>query len=290
MRAWAFKTAGCQAWPQRPFTYKPSGGKESAAVTRHYRSTLRDKPGERRLSSARLPTSPHLTPDLVALVARQVDDSGPAPGVVVHNEDDYEASLQTLLEAGSWHGEDVWVFAYGSLLWNPAFQAAEQTAAILPGWHRAFCIRLTRFRGTPEQPGLMMSLVPGGSCRGALYRVPGHEVMPSLRKLWRREMTVKPPNTPPRWVVAKAGRTAMRAIVFAADRKGRNFVDGMTGEQIAATLCAAVGHWGSGAEYLMQTVDQLERLGIRDANLWRLQRLVAQNLIALRTERAQAAS
>jgi cation transport protein ChaC len=240
------------------------------------------------MGSARLAASSRLTPELVALVARQVDDRGPVPGVVVHNEDDYEVSLQALLDAGSWRGEDVWVFAYGSLLWNPAFEMAEQQAAVLPGWHRAFCIRLSRFRGTPEHPGLMMSLIPGGSCRGAVCRIPGQEVMPSLRKLWRREMTVKPPNTPPRWVIANAGRTAVRAIVFAADRKGPNFVTGLTSEQIATVLCTAAGHWGSGAEYLMQTVDQLERLGIRDANLWRLQRLVARHLIAIQAKRVQA--
>ena len=96
-------------------------------------------------------------------------------------------------------------------------------------------------------------------------------------------MTVKPPNTPPRWVTAKAGGANVRAIVFAANRRGANFVAGLTNEQIADVLCKAAGHWGSGAEYLMQTVDQLERRGIRDTNLWRLQRLVAQQLIASRT-------
>ena len=110
--------------------------------------------------------------------------------------------------------------------------------------------------------------------------------MDSLRKLWRREMTVKPPNTPPRWVVARAGRTAVPAIVFAADRRGPNFVTGLTGEQIATVLCRAIGHWGSGAEYLMETVDQLEQLGIRDARLWRLQKCVAQNLLALQSSKA----
>jgi glutathione-specific gamma-glutamylcyclotransferase len=227
-----------------------------------------------------------LTPALVEFIARKVEDGGPAPGVVVHDDDDYEASLQATLVAGAWQGEDVWVFAYGSLLWNPAFEAAEQVAAVLPGWRRAFCIRLTRFRGTPQEPGLMMSLVPGGSCRGALVRIAGDQVLDSLRKLWRREMTVKPPNTPPRWVVARVGQDSVSAIVFAADRNGPNFVSGLSGEQIAAVLCRAVGHWGSGAEYLMQTVDQLERLGIRDANLWRLQRLAAQQLIALQAAAA----
>lgn len=228
------------------------------------------------MGSRHLSTSPRLTPELVALIARRVDDRGPAPGVVVHNDGDYEASLQSLLDG--WQGEDVWVFAYGSLLWNPAFEVAEQVPAVLPGWHRSFCLELTRFRGTPEQPGLMMSLIPGGSCRGALCRIVGPRVADDLRKLLRREMTVKPPNTPPRWVIAKATGTAVRAVVFAADRRGKNFVGGLTDEKIARILCSAVGHWGSGAEYLMQTVDQLERLGIRDANLWRLQRLVAQRL------------
>jgi cation transport protein ChaC len=210
------------------------------------------------VAQSRVSQPQRLTPELVALIARQVVDEGPAPGVVVHNDEDYEASLQSLLDAGSWTGGDVWVFAYGSLLWNPAFEAVEQVAAVLPGWHRAFCIRLTRFRGTSERPGLMMSLIPGGSCRGALLRIQGPEVMGSLRKLWRREMTVKPPNTPPRWVVAQAD-----------------------GDETATVLCTAVGHWGSGAEYLMQTVDQMERLGIRDANLWRLQGVVARKLAAL---------
>jgi cation transport protein ChaC len=226
---------------------------------------------------------PRLTPELVSLIARKVEDGGPAPGVVLHNDADYDASLRDLLAAGPWQGQDVWVFAYGSLLWNPAFEVAEEVPAVLPGWHRAFCIRLTRFRGTPEQPGLMMSLTPGGSCRGALHRIAADAVPSSLSKLWRREMTVKPPNTPPRWVTAKARGADVRAIVFAANRRGANFVAGLTNEQIADVLCKAAGHWGSGAEYLMQAVDQLERLGIRDANLWRLQQLVAQQLLDLQT-------
>ena len=150
--------------------------------------------------------SARLTPDLVSVTARKLEDRGPAPGVIVHNDDDYEASLQSLLAARAWQeGQDVWVFGYGSLLWNPAFDVVEQVSAVLPGWHRAFCIRLTRVRGTPEEPGLMMALVPGGSCRGALQRVAGERAIDDLRKLWRREMTVKPPNSPPRWVEAEDG-------------------------------------------------------------------------------------
>jgi glutathione-specific gamma-glutamylcyclotransferase len=225
------------------------------------------------------PPALRLTPELVALAARKVDDAGPAPGAIVHSDDDYEASLQALLKAGAWQGQDLWVFAYGSLLWNPAFESVEQLPAVLNGWHRAFCIRLTRFRGTLEQPGLMMSLVPGGCCRGVLYRIAGDRVLDSLRKLWRREMTVRPPTSPPRWVNANAGQRPVQAITFAANRNGPNYVGGVTPEQIADVLSKAVGHWGSGAEYLMQTVDHLDRFGIRDTNLWRLQQLVAQRLL-----------
>jgi len=235
-------------------------------------------------SRNRTSRSARLTPDLVALIARKLEDRGPAPGVVVHTEDDYEVSLQAFLAASAWQaGQDVWVFGYGSLLWKPSFESVEQVSALLSGWHRGFCIRITRFRGTPEEPGLMMSLMPGGSCRGTLFRVAGDRVVDDLRKLWRREMTVMPPNTPPRWLQANTAQGLVPGIVFAADRHGPNYVSGLSDDDIADILCRAAGHWGSGAEYLMETVDQLERLGIRDANLWRLQKRVAEKLIALQS-------
>ncbi|MFP3656240.1 gamma-glutamylcyclotransferase, partial [Burkholderia sp. SIMBA_052] len=80
-----------------------------------------------------------LTPELVSLVACEMEDSGPARGVVVHTDEDYEASLQAVLHTGAWQGEDIWLFAYGSLLWNRPFEVEEQVAAVLHGWHRAFC-------------------------------------------------------------------------------------------------------------------------------------------------------
>ena len=81
----------------------------------------------------------------------------------------------------------------------------------------------------------------------------------------------------------------MPGIVFAADRNGPNYVSGLTEDDIAGILCRAAGHWGSGAEYLMETVDQLERLGIRDANLWRLQKRVARKLMTLQSATPSAA-
>jgi cation transport protein ChaC len=225
--------------------------------------------------------SMQLTPELVARVARAVEDTGPSAGTVMHTESDYDASLQAFLQAGRWAHEDVWLFAYGSLLWNPACEVVEQVPALVPGWHRSFCLRLVRFRGTLEQPGLMMALDRGGSCRGMLCRVPGEQAVARLGLLWRREMSVKPPTNVPRWIIARSARGPVRAVAFTVDRHGRNYVGGLTLAQVADVLCHAAGHWGSGAEYLMKTVEHLEGVGIHDTGLWRLQSLVAERIAQL---------
>ena len=95
----------------------------------------------------------------------------------------------TLLAAGPESGE-VWVFAYGSLIWKPACDIAEQRVAVAHGWHRAFCLGWDRwFRGNPDGPGLMLALDRGGTCDGVAQRLPADAVEPELRKLLRREMS-----------------------------------------------------------------------------------------------------
>ena len=68
-------------------------------------------------------------------------------------------------------GNDVWLFGYGSLMWNPTIHYVERSAAKLYGYHRQFCLWTHMGRGTPEQPGLMLGLQSGGSCNGIAYRV-----------------------------------------------------------------------------------------------------------------------
>jgi cation transport protein ChaC len=68
-------------------------------------------------------------------------------------------------------GQDVWIFAYGSLLWNPAVEHAEERSSVVRGWHRSFCIRMKDWRGTVDQPGLMMGLDRGGQCEGMVLRL-----------------------------------------------------------------------------------------------------------------------
>ena len=85
---------------------------------------------------------------------------------------------------------DIWIFAYGSLMWNPGFAHAERQPALLHGWHRSFCVYSHRYRGTPDRPGLVLGLDRGGSCRGVAYRVAQEKARDTLAYLWDREMVL----------------------------------------------------------------------------------------------------
>ena len=221
-----------------------------------------------------------LTPDHVARVARKFDEPTFPPGMTFASAEDHDANKRAILAARESDG-DVWIFAYGSLIWNPGFAFVEQRTGILYGWHRSFCLGWDNwFRGNHEQPGLMLSLDRGGQCKGVLFRLPPDAVEENLVRLSERELRFRPSAHAPRWVnvATEAGR--IRAIAFAIDRKGGRYVSGLPIEKIADVLACAVGHRGSMAEYLHNTVRHLEELGIRDRHLWRLQEMVAERIEA----------
>ncbi len=95
--------------------------------------------------------------------------------------------LDRTLEAWGERG-DLWIFGYASLIWRPEFEAAEERPAKVHGWHRALAMRSRVNRGTPECPGLVFALIPGGSCQGRAYRIEESRVDTELRRLWGREM------------------------------------------------------------------------------------------------------
>jgi glutathione-specific gamma-glutamylcyclotransferase len=217
-----------------------------------------------------------LTKAHVERVHRDVPDPGP-----VHyphlDDDDYAALTASLVaEIGR---DPLCVFAYGSLIWKPAVEFGPGTHATLFGWHRSFCLRLIRFRGTPEQPGLMMALDRGGSCRGLAFPVIGDPGV-EIDRLLRREMTTKPPTNMPRVVKVATQAGPLRAIAFTASRAGRFYQPQPPMPETARILARACGHWGSGADYLLNTIEHLAPRGIRDRNLWHLQALVAQQIEA----------
>jgi cation transport protein ChaC len=222
-----------------------------------------------------------LTERHVALMKRDIPEvAGPMPGYELMTEDDYRQVMAELLD-GVTDPAAFWLFAYGSLIWTPACEVVELRTGILRGWHRAFCLGWnTRFRGSDDAPGLMLALDHGGSCKGALYRLPPNAVEANLRKLLEREMSLKPSAFPPRWVNVESEEGPVRALTFCINRRSPRYVTGLTEEQVADVLAKATGSRGSMAEYLHATVAHLEQLGIHDHHLWRLQELVAARIDA----------
>lgn len=228
-----------------------------------------------------------LTADLVASVARVVEDAGPSPGAVYLTDGEYDLIIREMLAQAP--AGDLWLFGYGSLLWKPGFDYAESRMATVHGWHRSFCLKVARFRGTRDLNGLMMALDTGGQCRGMIFRIPVDQAATVLSTLFRRELVVKPPGTPPRWLTAQTQGGPIRAIGFVVDRRSKFYSGKLPLEEVADVVSKAAGHWGTCAEYLYNTVSHLEELGIHDRNLWRLQALVADR-IARCTAKTDAAA
>jgi cation transport protein ChaC len=215
----------------------------------------------------------------VAAVTRAIADPGHAvfPDRRAATDEDYAATVETLI--GSAPPGGLWVFAYGSLIWNPAFDFEEQRVAHVHGWRRAFCLGWDyRFRGNRDQPGLMLALDRGGSCRGIAYRLGPETLSANLHKLVRREMSMVPTAFPPRWIKVATADGPLTALTFAIDRNSGRYVNGLGDEALADVLASACGFRGSMAEYLLATVSHLEALGIHDRHLWRMQELVAERI------------
>ena len=219
-----------------------------------------------------------LTADHIARVHRVIEDCGPAPGVEQQTEADYAAWVASILASHPAPDRPIQLFAYGSLIWKPEIEHRAERPGVARGWHRAFCLRTHRFRGTPEQPGLMMALDRGGQCRGVLYELPPDDPAQLLDRLFRREFTVKPINSMPRWMVVETADGPVRALGFVMNRASPYYAGRLPLPEVARVLARACGHWGSGAEYVLNTVTQLEARGIRDSGLWRLQALLAEEI------------
>jgi glutathione-specific gamma-glutamylcyclotransferase len=174
------------------------------------------------------------------------------------------ASLATTL-ARRPPGAGWWVFAYGSLLWNPLFPFVEARPATLRGVHRRFCLWSKASRGTTDQPGLVLGLEAGGACRGVVYQLPPRNVKAELALLWRREMVTGAYR--PRWVTVRAGARMLTALAFIIDRTHSHYTGQLTLAQQAKVLACAVGAFGSSADYLEHARIALITHGIIDPYL-----------------------
>lgn len=161
--------------------------------------------------------------------------------------------------------KDVWVFGYGSLMWNPAIHYAERQPCLLRGWHRSFCLWTPVGRGSPDNPGLVLGLDRGGSCCGIVYRIAAANRETELPLLWRREMVAD--GYEPRWVTVQCHAGSARAITWVINRQGERYAGKLPIETIAKHLATAEGRLGSSREYLENTIAHLDQLGIKEGPL-----------------------
>jgi glutathione-specific gamma-glutamylcyclotransferase len=218
-----------------------------------------------------------LTDELVNLCERPEPDPGPNPDFAPIEPAELDALIERLLnELGS---NALWLFAYGSLIWKPNFSFVAQRRGTIHGWHRSFCLELTRWRGTPQLPGLMLALDHGGRCDGVVYQLPDGEHREHIRRLVGREITSREDIEMVRWVRVHTASGLVSALVFWAGPKGKGIALKLPLERVAWVLARACGHGGSCASYLYNTVLHLEELGIHDRNLWKLQKLVADEIL-----------
>lgn len=168
---------------------------------------------------------------------------------------------------------DFWVFAYGSLIWQPGFDFAEVGKATLCGWHRAMCILSTHYRGCAERPGLVLGLDHGGRCRGLAYRIAPENAEAVRTYLHEREMIGG--VYIPKFIRLRLqdGRD-VEGYVFVARRDHPQYAGHLSHERAARLIRQGRGCTGSSRDYLASTVAHLDRLGLHDRALRRLLELV----------------
>jgi cation transport protein ChaC len=170
-------------------------------------------------------------------------------------------------------GAGWWVFAYGSLLWNPLFPFAESRPARVRGFHRRFCLWSLASRGRPDAPGLVLGLDRGGSCPGVAYRLPAPLAIDELHLLWRREMVTGAYE--PRWVKLDAEGKPLTGLTFIVRRDHPQYAGRMARQEEARVIASACGAFGSSADYLERTRVALVSHGVVDPYLESLAQAVA---------------
>jgi glutathione-specific gamma-glutamylcyclotransferase len=190
--------------------------------------------------------------------------------------------LASLREAlAPWQrGTPFYIFAYGSLMWNPSFAFDARHVATIRGYHRSFRVWSRINRGTPEKPGLVLTLECGGSCRGLVYRIPADQVQEQMNLIWKREMNYG--SYRPKWLNCCVGDESFRALAFTVNRHCSGYAGQIPMEAVVETIASASGRYGPAYEYLFKTIDSLREHGIRDSRVEQLASLVRARMAAPR--------
>jgi len=201
------------------------------------------------------------TPERVAYFAELAGKFGDANFLSEEEREKSRAAIMAQHVAGT----DLWVFGYGSLMWNPAIHVSESLPAHIEGFSRSFCMRLMFGRAMPDNPGLMLCLVPGGSCAGIAHRIAPEHVESESRILWMREMLSG--AYVPTWVDLDLGARRVRGVTFVMNSAHPRYLPGLSTDEKATRIARAEGHLGTNRDYLFRTVAALADAGVSDIYL-----------------------
>lgn len=175
---------------------------------------------------------------------------------------------------------DLWIFAYGSLIWDPCFVPAERMTARLTGWHRSFCMKSVRYRGTEAEPGLVLALDEraGARCDGIAFRVAPGLADATLSDLRERELGVTSAYAERRLDVDLTDGRRVAAVTFVIDRSHAQYCGTLSLEEQARLIAVRAGARGPNRDYLWNTAGHLAQLGLADPDLdWLAARVRALN-------------
>lgn len=165
----------------------------------------------------------------------------------------------------------LWVFGYASLIWNPEVRHTQRLPARVHGYHRALRMWSRVNRGSPQVPGLVFALLPGGTCRGMVMHIEAAHARAELERLWQREMPTGVYD--PTWLRCRTANGEVRALGFTLDRRSPNHTGDLDDETLLRILREARGRYGSTLDYVHRTHHCLHEAGIRDRALGRIVRL-----------------
>lgn len=162
------------------------------------------------------------------------------------------------------HGsEDLWVFGYGSLMWRPGFDYIERRAGLVRGYHRSLCVYSFHHRGTPQEPGLVMGLDRGGSCRGAAFRVAAHRRAETIAYLREREQVTSVYLERYATTTLDDG-TVAPALVYVVNRAHEQYAGRLAVDEVVAIVRRGRGVSGVNPDYVRNTQSHLAEMGVHD--------------------------
>ncbi|MGI9311099.1 MAG: gamma-glutamylcyclotransferase [bacterium] len=162
---------------------------------------------------------------------------------------------------------DLWVFGYGSLMWDPGFAVAQARPARLYGYHRRLCLWSVHYRGTAEQPGLVLGLDRGGSCNGMAMRVDRRQAAAAAAYLVEREMLNNAYAPAVKRIYPRGMRDGVEALTFVSRRAHPQFARPLELGQIVAVVREAAGAGGRNRDYVLNTARHLSALSIERTEL-----------------------